>query len=410
MRPVFFLRADCGRPFPVSTMTFADPMVIRPLRTPTQFIATVFLLGLAAVSQAAPLPIPAPPPLKASSYILIDFNSGQVLAQSKDDKRIEPASITKIMTAYLVFKELRAGTIKESDQVPISEKAWRMPGSRMFIEVGKRVSVDELLKGMIIDSGNDATVALAEHVAGSEEAFVALMNQEAQTLGLTGSHFANATGLPHPDHYMTARDIATLTRALIRDFPAYYKHFEGKKLVYDNISQRNRNRLLWRDPSVDGVKTGHTDAAGYCLVASGDRNGMRLISVVLGTDSDEARTRESEILLNYGFRFFETHHLYEAGQALAHARIWKGAQDQVPLGLTKDLYVTIPRGRYRQLKATMNLTTRIMAPAAKGQVLGTVDVTLGDTVEAKRPLIALQTVPEGGLVRRVMDSVRLWFQ
>lgn len=372
------------------------------------FIALSFVMP-ALPLRAAPLPVPAPPSIKAPSYLLVDFDSGEVLAEKQADERVEPASITKLMTSYIVLRETRAGKLQLTDQATISEKAWRMVGSRMFIEVGKQVTIEALLKGMIIQSGNDASVALAEQVAGSEAAFAELMNYQAQQLGMTGSHFVNSTGLPHPEHYMSARDIATLAAALIRDFPTHYAWYAEKQYSYNGISQWNRNKLLWRDPSVDGVKTGHTESAGYCLVASAKREQMRLISVVLGTSGEEARTQESQTLLNYGFRFFETHRLYGAGDALARARVWKGDTQELPLGLASNLYVTIPRGSYKALKATLDLNTEILAPAQKGQTYGTVNVTLDGEIRAQRPLVALQDVAEGNLVQRLMDGVRLWF-
>ncbi|GAB4346678.1 MAG: D-alanyl-D-alanine carboxypeptidase family protein [Gammaproteobacteria bacterium] len=373
-------------------------------------LSALILLGLVLPATAAPLPVPSAPPLKVPSFILVDFDSGEVLASKAPDKRIEPASITKIMTAYLVFKELAAGNIQLTDPVTVSEKAWRMQGSRMFIEVGKQVTVEELLKGMIIQSGNDASVALAEYVAGSEAAFVQLMNHQAQQLGMTNTHFTNSTGLPHEQHYMSTADIATLSRALIRQFPTYYAWYAEKHYTYNGIKQGNRNTLLYRDPSVDGIKTGHTESAGYCLVASAKRDQMRLISVVVGARSEKARASESQALLNYGFRFFETHRLYGGNEPLARARVWKGAQEEVPLGLAEDLYVTIPRGRYKALKATMDLRTDILAPARKGQELGTVNITLSGEPLTQRPLIALQEVGEGNLLQRTLDSVRLWFR
>ncbi|KAA3629621.1 MAG: D-alanyl-D-alanine carboxypeptidase [Proteobacteria bacterium] len=384
-------------------------MIIKHLN---RFLSLLFTLSLAlpALSlQAAPLPVPAPPTIKAPSYLLIDFDSGEILAEKMADQRVEPASITKLMTSFIVLRELRAGKIQLTDQATVSEKAWRMVGSRMFIEAGKQVSIEELLKGMIIQSGNDASVALAEHVAGSETAFAELMNFQAEQLGMTGTHFVNSTGLPHDEHYMTARDIATLAAALIREFPTQYAWYAEKKYSYNGISQWNRNKLLWRDPSVDGVKTGHTESAGYCLVASAKREQMRLVSVVLGTESEESRARESQALLNYGFRFFETHRLYAAGNPLAHARVWKGAVQELPLGLLDNLYITIPRGTYKALKASMDLNTNILAPAQKGQTYGTVNVTLEGETRVQRPLVALQDVAEGSLVQRLMDSVRLWF-
>ncbi len=382
--------------------------ITHPFRLPALLFALAFTL-FALPLRAAPLPVPAAPTIKAPKYLLIDFDSGEILAEKQADDRVEPASITKLMTAYIVLRELQAGKVQLTDTVTISEKAWRMVGSRMFVEVGKQVPVEDLLRGMIVQSGNDASVALAEHIAGSESAFAELMNYQAQQLGLTGSHFVNATGLPNPEHYMTARDIAALARALIRDFPTHYELYSEKKYTYNGISQWNRNKLLWRDDSVDGVKTGHTESAGYCLVASAKRDDMRLISVVLGTSSEEARAQQSQTLLNYGFRFYETHRLYAAGDALARARVWKGEQQELPLGLADTLYVTIPRGSYKSLEATMDLNADILAPAHKGQSYGSVNVTLNGETKVQRPLVALQDVAEGNLVRRLMDGVRLWF-
>ncbi len=359
--------------------------------------------------QAAAL-VPAPPKIAASGYLLFDMNSGRVLAESHADDRLEPASLTKIMTAYAVFRELREGNISLDDKVLVSEKAWKMPGSRMFIEVGKQVSVRDLLKGMIIQSGNDASVALAEYVAGDEATFAKLMNQHAQRLGMAHSHFVNSTGLPDPDHYTTPRDIARVTAALIREFPDYYAMYKEKAFTYNGITQNNRNRLLWRDATVDGVKTGHTEAAGYCLVSSAQRDNMRLISVVMGTASDKARARESQTLLNYGFRFFETHKLYSAGQPLTKARVWKGEREQVDLGLAEDLYVTIPRRQYKALKIRSEVKPGLMAPLARGSKAGRLVVTLEGEPVSERPLVALQDDPEGGIWRQLTDSVLLWLE
>jgi D-alanyl-D-alanine carboxypeptidase (penicillin-binding protein 5/6) len=285
-----------------------------------------------------------------------------------------------------------------------------MQGSRMFVEVGKRVSVENLLKGMIIQSGNDATVALAEHVAGSEDAFVSLMNQHAARLGMLNSHFVNSTGLPHKNHYTTPRDLAKLAAALIRDFPEHYDWYSMKKFKFNNITQYNRNKLLWRNNSVDGIKTGHTDAAGYCLVASALRDDMRLISVVLGTSSEEARATESQKLITYGFRFFETHKLYAANTPLTTAHIWKGVQEELNLGLANDLYLTIPKGQYKNLDANMNLDARIIAPAKKGQSFGSVNISLGDEQYAKRELVALSDIDKGGLLNNLIDEIKLLFE
>ncbi len=372
------------------------------------FIAALLMLFFTA-TQAATL-IPATPKIKAKGYLLIDFNSGRILAEKKADQRMEPASLTKMLSAYVIDHELAKGNISLDDEVLISEKAWRMQGSRMFIEVGKKVSVEDLFKGVIIQSGNDATVALAEHVAGSEDAFVSLMNQHAAELGMLDSHFVNSTGLPHKDHYTTPRDLAKLAIALIRDYPKHYDWYSQKEFVYNDIKQYNRNRLLWRNKYVDGIKTGHTEAAGYCLVASAKRDGMRLISVILGTRSDEARSSESQKLLTYGFRFFETHRLYKANEPLTTARVWKGEQETLPLGLNEDLYLTIPKGQYKKLVANMNLDARITAPIRQGQAFGTVNVSLGDEQYAKRELVALSTIESGGLFGNLVDEIKLLFE
>ena len=360
--------------------------------------------------QAAPSIVPAAPAINAKAWLLIDYHSGQVLAEHNSLQRVEPASLTKMMTAYIVLYEIRNGSIKADDLVRISEKAWRMKGSRMFIEVNSQVSVEELLKGLIIQSGNDATVALAEHVAGSEEAFVELMNQHARSMGMTGTHFTNSTGWPDPDHYTTPHDLAILSRALIRDFPEHYSWYRIKEYTYNNIRQFNRNRLLWLDERVDGIKTGHTESAGYCLVASALQDKMRLISVVLGTDSEEARAEESQKLLSYGFRFYETHRLYAANQALSTVRIWKGASEKLPVGLKHELYVTIPRGEYSKLDAQMKLKQPIIAPASKGALYGSLNVSLDGQTLAVKPLVALQDVAEGDIFQQVVDDIKLWFE
>ena len=373
-------------------------------------ILSISCIVLSAILQAATLPIPKPPAIGAKAYILQAYTSGRVIAEENADQPVEPASITKLMTAYVVFNELASGNITLDDQVTISEKAWRTPGSRMFVEVGKKVAVKDLIQGMIIQSGNDATVALAEYIAGSEDTFAALMNRHAEELGLTGSHFMNSTGLPDSEHYMTARDIALLASRLIEQYPEYYKWYSVKEYTYNDITQKNRNKLLWQDESVDGMKTGFTDSAGYCLVTSAKRDGMRLISVVLGTDSPNARISASQSLLNYGFRFFETHKLYSAGKELATSRIWKGEIESLPLGLTKDLYVTIPRGRYESLNASMNINNRIVAPVAAGTALGSVKVMLGDDLVAEQQLVSLQNVNEGSFWQRITDEALLYFE
>ncbi len=369
------------------------------------------LLALAAgPAPAAAKPIPDPPAIGASSYFLVDYDSGRVLAEKEPEKPIEPASITKLMTAYLVDKAIADGDILPDEMVTISEKAWRMQGSKMFVEVGKKVSVEELMKGLIIQSGNDASVALAEHVAGSEEAFVGYMNHQANLLGMSNTNFTNATGWPDENHYSSARDIALLTRAVIRDFPETYRLYREKEYTFNDIRQFNRNRLLWRDPTVDGVKTGHTESAGWCLVASAQRGDMRLISVVIGSESDKARTQASQALLNYGYRFFETHRLYRAEDILKTSRIWYGEQEQVPMGVGRDIYITIPRGRYRDLDASMEIDTEIAAPVDRGQQLGQVNIRLDDELIVSEQIVALQAIAEGSLFSRALDSIKLMFR
>jgi D-alanyl-D-alanine carboxypeptidase (penicillin-binding protein 5/6) len=375
-----------------------------------RLLPLILLLFTVSTLRAEPLPVPKPPSIGAKAFILQDFDSGRIIAEQDADKPVEPASITKLMTAYVIFKEMHAGKVSLSDMVTISEKAWRTPGSRMFVEVGKQVSVEDLMQGMIVQSGNDATVALAEYVAGSEDSFATLMNRYAEALGLKGSHFVNSTGLPDPQHYMTAHDIAVVSAAIIREFPEYYKWYSQKKFTYDGITQYNRNKLLWRDESVDGMKTGHTDTAGYCLVTSARKDDMRLISVVLGTESENARADASQSLLNYGFRFFETHKLYDAGKQLASARVWKGDTQTVSLGLDNPLYATVPRGRYKSLSASMTINNRIVAPVNKDQPLGSVQVHLGDSVIAGESLVALQGVNKGSIWRRMVDEALLYFE
>lgn len=373
------------------------------------FAADAPVNALPAAAQTPAQPIPAPPAVAARAHVLMDFYSGDILAQNNAGQRMEPASLTKLMTAYTVFKQLATGKIKLTDQATISEKAWRTEGSRTFVKVNTKVGLEDLLKGMIVQSGNDATVAVAEHAAGNEESFVALMNQYAKQIGMENSHFTNSTGLPDPELYVTATDMAKLARALIREFPEYYKWYSVKEFTYNGITQYNRNKLLWRDIGVDGVKTGHTDSAGYCLIASAKHDDMRLVSVVLGTESENSRAKESEQLLNYGFRFYETHALYAAGKTLSTARVWKGVGRELPLGLSEEIYVTVPRGQYNNLTAALEVDMRIIAPVGKGERHGAVKVSLGDKVLAERPLVALQDVAQGGWWRRLVDTVKLWF-
>ena len=353
-------------------------------------------------------PVPAAPQLSANSYLLVDFNSNRILVEHNADLQVEPASITKLMTAYVVFSELTEGNITLDETVTVSETAWRTGGSRMFIEPGMQVTVEELIRGMVIQSGNDASVALAEHVAGSEAAFASLMNHYGELLGMTGTSFMNSTGLPDPNHYTTARDITALSAATIRDFPEFYAWYSEKEYTFNNIRQHNRNTLLWRDPAIDGLKTGHTEAAGYCLAASAMRDGMRLVSAVMGSSSESSRASESQTLLNYGFRFFETVQLYEAGQELAKGRVWKGLTEEVALGIDQELFVTIPRGRYDDLEAKVEMEPQLSAPLEAGQVVGTINVQLGDEVIAQLDLVTLGAVEEAGFFGSTWDSMRLW--
>ncbi len=354
--------------------------------------------------------LPAPPDINAVSYVVKDFNSGQILAEKDIDKIVEPASLTKMMTTYIVSSELEEGNISMSDMVLVSEKAWRMEGSRMFIEVGKEVSVEDLLKGVIIQSGNDASVALAEHLAGTEEVFAAIMNQYAARLGMTNTNFVNSTGLPDPNHYTTARDLAILAEATIRDHPEIYEWHSIKEFTFNGIKQPNRNLLLWRDDSVDGIKTGHTESAGFCLVASAKRNDMRIISVVMGTNGMESRARASSSLFGYAFRFFETHKYYSQGDEVTSAAVWKGETDEVALGIEDDLWLTIPRGQLKNIQPMVEMRPDINAPIEINTVLGSVKLMLEDEQLATLPLIALEAIPEGDIIKRIQDEIKLFFQ
>ncbi len=366
------------------------------------------LLTVAPTVWAAQI-LPSAPQLAAKSYMLMDAASGEVLVEQNGDERLPPASLTKLMTAYIATLEIQKGQISDNDMVTVSEKAWRTGGSRMFIQVNTQVSVDDLLHGIIIQSGNDASVAMAEHIAGSEEAFADMMNSTAQRLGMSNTHFVNATGLPHPEHYSSANDMAKLARAIIYEDPAHYAIYAQKEFFWNNIKQPNRNLLLWRDKTVDGLKTGHTEEAGYCLVASAVRDNMRLISVVFGTDSEQARAAETQKLLTYGFRFFETRTFYQKGTELAEAQVWKGQQSKLKAGLAQDLTMTLPRGQVEKLQAVMSFNGTLTAPIQQGDVIGKVEVKLDDKVVRSTDLVALDTVEEGGLFRRFWDSIRLFF-
>ncbi len=374
------------------------------------FVPVLCLLLASATAIAQTQPVPAAPVIGATSYLMIDAKSGQDLASLKPDTPVPPASLTKLMTTYVVLHAIADGQITLEDEVTVSEKAWRMQGSRMFIEVGSRVRVRDLLLGVIVQSGNDASVALAEYVAGSEEVFAQMMNQHALALGMNSTHFVNATGWPDDEHYSSARDLAILARALIAEFPEHYEWHAIKEFQWGDITQPNRNRLLWRDDSVDGLKTGHTQAAGYCLVASAKRGDMRIIAVVLGTSSDKARVDGAQALINYGFRFFETHLLYEAGEEITRARVWKSANESSPLGVMEDLYITVPRGTYDSLESVHNMPTIIEAPVATGQPLGEIRVSLNGEELLLEQLRALEDNPNGSFWQRTVDSVMLWLE
>ena len=381
---------------------------------PTVFVLLFSAFAASGFARAAEpatgLPGITPPGIAAAAWLLTDVKSGQTLGAANADERRDPASLTKLMTAYLVFGALRAKTILPSQMVDVSQHAWRAEGSRMFIEPRRSVTVDELLRGMIVQSGNDASIALAELVGGSEEAFATKMNGEAVRLGMTNTRFTNATGLSHPQHYSTAADIAKLAASLIRDYPEYYPLYAQKEFRYNNITQPNRNRLLWTDPYVDGLKTGHTDAAGWCLIASALRGERRVLAVVLGANSDAARATEAQKLLNFGFQAFDTVQLYQSGKQVTSLRVWKGTMPEVPAGFLADRHLTLPKGKADKLTLSMQAQEPLVAPVARAQAVGTVKVALEGKVIAEFPLIALEDVPQGNLFARAWDSVRLWFR
>jgi len=374
------------------------------------YFFSLFITLSQANAQETEINTPPAPTIDASAYFLEDFHTGKVLAEGNADAKLAPASLTKIMTTYVVFRELSNGHLHLDDKVTISEKAWKTSGSRMFLELGNQVSIQDLLHGVIIQSGNDASVALAEHVAGDETTFADMMNQHAARLGMTNSHFQNSDGLPSPDHYTSARDLAILTTALIKEFPEYYRWFSQKEFTYNKITQQNRNKLLSRDESVDGVKTGFTDDAGYCLVASALRDDMRLISVVMGTKSAISRANENQALINYGFRFYESHRLYEGNKPLNEAKIWKGASKTIPLGISEDLYVIIPRRLYSDLKAEINVDKNIIAPITEHTKLGSIRVTLKDALIIEKDLTSLQAIEKGNIFHRLVDSAMLMME
>ena len=374
----------------------------------------ILLLLVSIEIYAAPVIIPAPPELAANGYLLIDASTGKVLVAHNGEQRLPPASLTKIMTSYVAAKQLALGTISLEDQVDISVEAWRMEGSRMFVREGTKVRLEDLIRGIVIQSGNDASVAVAEHIAGSESAFAELMNQYALQLGMTGTNYVNSTGLPDENHYTTAHDLALLTIALVSEFPEHYSIYKERSFTYGAPGeqpkrQSNRNKLLFRDSSVDGVKTGHTKAAGYCLVASALREGMRLISVVMGASSEEIRARESQKLLTYGFRYFETSSLYKADNVLKQVRVWGGQHSSIRLGLMEDLVLTIPRGSRKTLKTVIDIDDEVHAPLSMGDKLGTLTVRLSENETTSLPLVALNSVKASGFLASLWDSIRLFF-
>ena len=365
----------------------------------------VSLFSLSALAQSVPAPA-----LAANAWVLVDHATGQVLAGKDPDARIEPASLTKLMTAYLTFAALKAGTITPDQVVPVSTKAWRMEGSRMFIEPNKPVTVDELIRGVIVQSGNDACVALAETIAGSEEAFAALMNREAQRLGMVNTNFTNSTGLPDPQLYTSANDLARLAAAIVRDFPEYYSLYSLKEFTYNNIKQPNRNRLLYMDPTVDGMKTGHTSSAGYCLVSTARRGERRLISVVLGAASDTVRAQESLKLLNFGYQFFETVKLYSADEALSKFRVWKGKLNELPVGFLNDFALTVPKEAANKIQVSLESRQPLVAPLQRGQEVGTLTVAIDGKPLGQYPVVALQDAEVAGFFGRLWDAIVMFFK
>jgi len=369
----------------------------------------LLLAALPVFAAPAAISLPPAPDIAARSYTLVDFSSGQTLQQRGGDERMEPASLTKLMTAYLTFSALRQGVITKTQALPVSERAWRAEGSRMFIQPNTPVAVDDLIRGMIVQSGNDACVTLAEGIAGSEEEFVRRMNLEAQRLGMKNTHFMNATGLPHPQHYTTARDLSLLAQAIIRVFPESYPLYSLKEYKYNNITQANRNRLLWQDPTVDGMKTGHTESAGFCLIASAKRESRRLLSVVLGTTSESMRASESQKLLNYGFQNFDTHHLYQKSQLVASLPVWKGSENILKAGAAQDIYISLPKGQYARLKAALVSKQPLLAPISVGQTVGSIRLTMDNKPYAEYPLVALEGISTANFFKRGWDGIKLWF-
>ena len=376
----------------------------------SRLLVSALAAFLTTLSLPVPAEVPAPPPVAARAWLLMDTASGQLLASQGEHERAEPASLTKLMTAYLSFSALKAKTLQLAQPVPVSERAWRAEGSRMFIEPRRPVTVEELIHGMIVQSGNDACIALAEAIAGSEEVFAQMMNREAQRLGMKDTSFVNSTGLSDPKHYSSAHDLALLATAVIRDFPEYYRYYSIREYRYNNISQPNRNRLLWLDPNVDGVKSGHTENAGYCLIASAKRGQRRLLSVVLGTASENVRAQESQKLLNYGFQFYDSARLYEKGQTVSTVQVWKGSARVLKAGVAADLNVSVPKGMTDKLKADLVSQQPLLAPISAGQRVGTIRVMLESKQIGEYPVVALENIAVAGIIGRTWDTVRLWFR
>ncbi|QBR84343.1 D-alanyl-D-alanine carboxypeptidase [Legionella israelensis] len=387
-------------------------LVVFPIQYTSAESGQILPRGLSRASSVAkkPLTIPSPPSVNAKSYILIDVNSGKIIAEKNSDERLPPASLTKMMTLYVISSALQNQQISLKDTVRISKKAWKITGSRMFVKEGEQVTVENLLKGIIVDSGNDACVAMAEHLSGSEESFSDIMNQRAQLLGMENTHFTDSTGLPDPELYSTAKDLAILGRALITDFPQYYHWYKQKWFTYNGIRQPNRNRLLWRDKQIDGIKTGHTDKAGYCMVVSAKRDNMRLLAVVLGAPSESSRADDSERLINYGFRFYETHKLYNSQQPVTDLKLYKGIQNSISVGLKTDQYVTIPSGQYQRLHVQTKVPAYLQAPIKKGEKVGDLIIKFDENIIETKPIYALQSVPSGGFFKRIKDSISLTFK
>lgn len=396
---------------------YKKPVILLGKLKAVFFWVSFGLASFTAICTAAAVPttsdrmaaIPLPPDFDVKSYILMDASSGHVIAEKNSNLRLPPASLTKVMSLYLLANALRTGKVSPNTQVTVSENAWRTGGSRMFIRVGSNVAIEDLIKGIAVASGNDATVATAEHLAGSESAFVELMNQKAHDLKMDNTNYSDSSGLPHENNYSTAFDLATLARAWILNFPEYYPWFKEKWMVYNGIKQPNRNRLLWRDASVDGIKTGHIEDAGYCLIASAVRNGMRLIVVIMGAKNDHARANHSLALLNYGFRFFETHKLFAAGAVVAAPKVRLGKEKTMALGIAEDLYVTLPKGQYPHLKANAVINGQPKAPIMKGKSCGLLNILLDNKVVVSKPLIALRDNPRANIIFVVFDYIAMWF-